>query len=346
MPEFGENIDASCMVNFLHEVKALIYPEQDWEIEERVFIDLLMFEKITLYKDLNQHRDAIINHPILRAILEEKGFQNPDEKNTTSNSQRSISYENERSDSLQSYVILDCDLSQAEAIDFAKQGQLLVIQGPPGTGKSQCITNIIAECLAAQRKVLFVAEKKAAIEVVKSRLEKCGLGGFCLEVHSQNTNKADLLKQLESSLDLDYVPQNISQALYHDWELLQESLNCYVIEMNRIRGGLQRSIFDMIGQDLALKEIPILVFEFPNPLSIDEKQLIDMKNEVRNLEEFRTILEDFDRNPWVLSKITDFNESLKDTIIAALKRFLQLNNQLQTALSDWQIHFQNQLRKK
>lgn len=73
----------------------------------------------------------------------------------------------------------------------------MVIEGPPGTGKSQTITNIIGVCLAQGKSVLFVSEKLAALEVVRSRLEKAGLGDFCLELHSHKTQKRKFLDDLE-----------------------------------------------------------------------------------------------------------------------------------------------------
>ncbi|WP_164745203.1 AAA domain-containing protein, partial [Stenotrophomonas indicatrix] len=76
-----------------------------------------------------------------------------------------------------------------------------VLHGPPGTGKSQTITNIIADALANDKKVLFVAAKKAALDVVHRRLEKIGLGSFCLELHSNKSKKSDVLRQLEQSLE-------------------------------------------------------------------------------------------------------------------------------------------------
>ncbi|WDT76015.1 MAG: AAA domain-containing protein [Candidatus Manganitrophus sp.] len=72
--------------------------------------------------------------------------------------------------------VVDADSSQALAIEMVRQGRSLVIQGPPGTGKSQSITNIIATAVLDGKKVLFVAEKLAALEVVKRRLEKESLG--------------------------------------------------------------------------------------------------------------------------------------------------------------------------
>ena len=87
------------------------------------------------------------------------------------------------------YTILPTDFSQLQAIEQARQGGNLVIHGPPGTGKSQTIANLIATLLADRKRVLFVSEKTVALDVVKSRLEKCDLGVFCLDLHSDRGQK-------------------------------------------------------------------------------------------------------------------------------------------------------------
>ncbi len=100
----------------------------------------------------------------------------------------------------ESYQIRDADSSQQVAIPAAKRGLSAVIEGPPGTGKSQTITNIIAECLAEGKTVLFVAEKAAALAVVKRRLEAADLGDFMLELHSHKANKRSVLDELQRTL--------------------------------------------------------------------------------------------------------------------------------------------------
>ena len=65
---------------------------------------------------------------------------------------------------------MDSDTSQTLAIHDVRKGKNLIIQGPPGTGKSQTIANVIASAVADGKTVLFVAEKMAALEVVKRRL--------------------------------------------------------------------------------------------------------------------------------------------------------------------------------
>ena len=89
--------------------------------------------------------------------------------------------------------IVDADSSQTLAIHEARGGRDLVIQGPPGTGKSQTIANIIAAAVADGKSVLFVAEKMAALEVVKRRLDMAGVGDACLELHSNKANKRAVL---------------------------------------------------------------------------------------------------------------------------------------------------------
>jgi Cdc6-like AAA superfamily ATPase len=82
------------------------------------------------------------------------------------------------------HQVVDADSSQTVAILDVVGGKNLVIQGPPGTGKSQTITNLVAEAIGNGKKVLFVAEKMAALEVVKRNLDKIGLGDACLELHT------------------------------------------------------------------------------------------------------------------------------------------------------------------
>ena len=66
--------------------------------------------------------------------------------------------------------ISQLNASQEKALMLVKKGIDLVIEGPPGTGKSQTITNIIASALDQNKNILMVSEKKAAIDVVYSRL--------------------------------------------------------------------------------------------------------------------------------------------------------------------------------
>ena len=103
---------------------------------------------------------------------------------------------------LEAVHVLDADSSQTIAIEEVRRRRNLLIQGPPGTGKSQTIANIIASAVKDGKRILFVAEKMAALEVVHRRLNNLGLGDMCLEVHSHKANKRALLEGLKHTLEL------------------------------------------------------------------------------------------------------------------------------------------------
>ena len=90
---------------------------------------------------------------------------------------------------------------QAQAVGLARTGRSFIIQGPPGTGKSQTIANLLARAIATGKKVLFVAEKQAALEVVQRRLAAAGLGDFCLELHSHKAGKREVIGELGRVLE-------------------------------------------------------------------------------------------------------------------------------------------------
>ena len=96
--------------------------------------------------------------------------------------------------------VVDADSSQSKVIEEVRSGRNLVVQGPPGTGKSQTITNILAAAAYDNKKVLFVAEKMAALDVVYSRMCKVGLKDLCLELHSRSANKKVFLQGLAETI--------------------------------------------------------------------------------------------------------------------------------------------------
>jgi len=102
----------------------------------------------------------------------------------------------------QDYSVLDADSSQRSAISAVLSGHSLVIHGPPGTGKSQTIANLIAALVARGRKVLFVAEKRAAIDAVLSRLKSVDLGEAVLDIHEGTRDRQRIARDLGDTLDL------------------------------------------------------------------------------------------------------------------------------------------------
>ncbi|GAN81990.1 hypothetical protein Aam_135_010 [Acidocella aminolytica 101 = DSM 11237] len=137
-------------------------------------------------------------------------------------------------------LIRDADSSQHQAIIDVMRGRNLVIKGPPGTGKSQTIANVIAAALAKRRKVLFVAEKTAALDVVKKRLDDAGLGEFCFELHSTKAKKSEVLAGLERRLNLT-ATRTVSSitASLDELQSLRKRLTKHAVTMNRPFSALE-----------------------------------------------------------------------------------------------------------
>jgi len=120
--------------------------------------------------------------------------------------------------------ILDADASQTQVIAAVREGRNLVVQGPPGTGKSQTIANIVAVAAKDGKRVLFVAEKRAALDVVHARLETCGLGPLCLELHSHKAVRRHVYDELKGTLELG-PPLAVDEHHYGRVRTVRDELN-------------------------------------------------------------------------------------------------------------------------
>jgi hypothetical protein len=182
------------------EVERAIERMKGWSVDcESVALGFFSFSKLLMYQDLDADRWREGAGPdennIVRALFQD-GFRE---------AKSAIGDDDHLDDHLKAedaHHVVDADSSQAKAIHDVNSGRNLVIQGPPGTGKSQTITNIIAESVAQGKTILFVAEKMAALEVVKRRLDNIGVGAACLELHSHKTQKRAVIDELRRTLEL------------------------------------------------------------------------------------------------------------------------------------------------
>lgn len=169
-----------------------------FEVSRDVVIGTFSFAKYLMWKDLVDRSPQLMESPLVKYLIE-RGKENV----VLEKSGEVISVEqlDNAVNTQDLFLPLPADSSQIAAVVASAKGRDFVLDGPPGTGKSQTIANMIAHNLALGRRVLFVAEKKAALDVVYRRLESQGLGEFCLELHSSKTSKMDFLKQLERAWD-------------------------------------------------------------------------------------------------------------------------------------------------
>ena len=146
----------------------------------------------------------------------------------------------------ETYYVMDADPSQIAVIEDVKAGHNLVVEGPPGTGKSQTIVNLIGELLAQSKKVLFLSEKLAALDVVKKRLDEVGLGDFCLELHSRKADRNAFLQEMKKALDRNAMAEVTKEDPFSDLESSRNRLNQYVDALRKPFGALGKSPFELM----------------------------------------------------------------------------------------------------
>lgn len=188
---------------YLSQVQRLVLRNQPrWKVRRFATLALLNFSKLLMYLDLDPKNwpsdHDIRGHATIARLL---GYETNDESPEQDNFGDCEHEIDDIADIHTNYPLIeDADSSQHGALIDAINGTNLIVEGPPGTGKSQTITNLIAAAIARGKSVLFVAEKLAALEVVKRRLDAVGLGEFCLELHSHKTQKRQLLAEVQHRL--------------------------------------------------------------------------------------------------------------------------------------------------
>lgn len=234
LPELSEDqVDVN---GYFTEIQAIIKKQPGFALKHRVSLCLLSFSNMLLVRDLdpakwpqNGEENTLIDHPIVREVFEGKaddggaGLSLAEEHLVEEGPGASIP------------LVYDADSSQHSAlIDVLSLKKNLVIEGPPGTGKSQTITNLIAACLADGKRVLFVAEKLAALEVVKNRLSLAGLDPFVLELHSNKTNKKRVLEEIAKRTAFRPHHSNELPRLQQQLEAHRQDLKAYTDLINSV----------------------------------------------------------------------------------------------------------------
>jgi len=218
-------------------------------------------------------------------------------------------------------LIHDADASQHSALVDVMKGKHLVIQGPPGTGKSQTITNIIANALAAGRSVLFLAEKQAALDVVKRRLDRAGLGDFCMELHSEKATPKRVIESLRTRYSLGIGKRARMSAHQADptWEESRRAITAYVSALHASAED-DRSPFDLIWRAIrARSEVGPMLHRF-KAVSISQ-ELLDSPARYQQalgaVSVYARMAKDFasaygppSQSPWNALTFTDLNPTI------------------------------------
>ncbi len=242
-PEGESGVDVRAVLDAFR-VAALAMPR--WEVEPTACIGFFSFTKYLMWLDLAD-REGLLQSPVLQHLVERPGIGFAQDAPEVPREQL------DATDPAATFCLKDADSSQVAAVLAAAGGRSFVLEGPPGTGKSPTITNLIAQSVATGKRVLFVAEKRAALEVVQRRLAEVGLGPFCLELHSSKSGPKAVLEQLRSALE---VGQQREPA---DWAKVAAELQQARAQLNRLVHDLHRprehggSVFAAIAELVRLR---------------------------------------------------------------------------------------------
>ena len=243
-----EDEDIKDIDAYFRSVDEKVKNREGFEVEAtKGAFDFFSYAKYLMYKDLDldvwTNEKGELDNDVLKKLF----VTNFDDKLTDNNN-----LERDLTPS-KIYNVVDADSSQAKVIYEILQGKNMVIQGPPGTGKSQTITNIIASNLVKGKSVLFVSEKKAALEVVKRRLENIGLGDLVLELHSEKTNKKDVLHSIEQTLSLGEPKDEEDNELEKKYDLTKFELDEYKRIVNSTISNSSLPLIEVYGEALKIK---------------------------------------------------------------------------------------------
>ena len=311
----------------ISEILAMVRAEtasmKGWDVVSDVYLACFSFQNYLMWNDIRRHIDELKKNKTVAALLEGR----PEREDIEAE-------EEDGCDPEKIILPLPSDSSQFSAVSLSAAGASFVLHGPPGTGKSQTITNIIANALSDGKRVLFVAEKKAALDVVKKRLDAIGIGDFCLELHSNKTNKADVLKRIESTLSLPPVEETALTERAQELATLRRELKLPFDALHKKR-RLGVSIYQAIVLYLQSKNAPdILDIESSFYDTLTESKLLKCKNSILSAAAAAKECGGVNGSPFENVNLCEYSQEIRDRVFCAsevvvaeirhLKNFLAL----------------------
>lgn len=215
----------------------------------KVVLGNFSFQKMAMVKDLRENFDALVAHDLIASIA---GDSRARESIQAPRSDVPLD-DLDKIPADEEFLVLDADSSQQRVIRCVQESQDGVIQGPPGTGKSQTIANLIAALAVQGKKVLFVAEKRAALEVVLGRLERLGLSHLALDLHGAATTRREVMQKIAESLEIirGAALADVSDA-HRKFEDRRAKLNAHAARMHRRWPPAQISVYELQGRLLKM----------------------------------------------------------------------------------------------
>lgn len=274
LPVDKEGIDVK---RILATVREAIKNMHRWDVIEEAQLGLFSFNKFVMWNDIHNNAEKLKENEVVKSLMEGRVTLTDIEDVVDA---REV---DKTSKPMDFCIPIDVDSSQLEAVIESGRGKSFILYGPPGTGKSQTITNMIANALYQDKRVLFVAEKMAALEVVQKRLSRIGLDPFCLELHSNKVTKSHFLRQMQKALDVVHIKEpeeykKLSDRLFQH----RKSLITYIESLHRKQAS-GFSLYDCISRHLTIREEE-MKGKLPGVAEIDREQLAQWAEKIEGLD--------------------------------------------------------------
>ena len=304
----GGDVSALKISEIFAMVRAETAGMKGWDVTEDCHLSVFSFQRYLMWNDLRHHIGEFKKNALVSALLENKPAKQeflPPPAEDDANPAETL-------------LPLSADSSQYSAVALSGRNVSFVLHGPPGTGKSQTITNVIANALYAGKRVLFVAEKKAALDVVKKRLDQVGIGDFCLELHAGKTDKADVVKRLQDTLALrggegeSALAERAAQI-----ESLRDELKAPVRALHKKR-RLGVSVYEALLSYLQNKNAPdVLDIESSFYDTLTESKLAECRSKILSAAAAAKECGGVFNSPFENVNLTEYNSQLRDRVFCA-----------------------------
>lgn len=320
-----------------------IKTKSDWRLKRECVVGFFSFHKLLMYNDLENwtQQGKFDDQSVISQLVCGAG----DSSDLAYGNEYSLDDINLNDDPVK--LVLDADSSQHSALLDICDRKSLVIEGPPGTGKSQTITNAIAALINQGKSVLFVAEKLAALNVVKTKLDNLGLGDFCLELHSDGATPRSVIRSLESRIYGDFPApkqlKEIERKLSDDKSVLRE----YLAASDQRVGPRSAPLHEVVWEITELRGRGLEpLFGYRDGSQVSEEEFKAGTEALENLAHALSDLSSPNESRWTrfsadelrpnqIPRVKTILSRMMETIEQCAKELFQLNDEWGGEKADW-----------
>jgi len=284
----GTGIDLAAAFRATRE--ALLAAGLPYRVEETLDLSILQFAKFRLWKDLDENWETLAQNSLVHHLVHTptQPFVDPVPLPEPADL-----------DALGAECPVPGDSSQLAAVAEAISERTFVLEGPPGTGKSQTITNLLTRAVYEGKKVLFVAEKRAALQVVQSRLNEVGMGPFALDLHDKASKPAAVRAQIRQALEHQVTVDG--QGLKNDLDVLGTARRSLARYTDRLHANNSAGLsFYSARTALLTADDDVRALPLPAglPASITTDELDELRRLWRDLPDLTDPVRPRPQHPW------------------------------------------------